>query len=1125
MLAVLLWSGAAGPAGAAGGLPVPPYDPAALSEIAGNVLRRGLTGGPGQPAAEATSPRPGAAALEPGDDADGPPDPDAPAAHIEPAREGITVPIPPGSAPVEKVMPETATAGGYRSNSWRQAPPKAPRGLGFSSGVLAPSSGLDPALQTEADSLRAQGRQFVYGFLLLRVPPDKALEQQLAGLGVKLLGPHDDHHKARLPVGLLQAIATVPEVEWLGVSARAQKLSAELTELRGPRARAAGVDDATPIPIVINLFEGDATGLFRRELEAAGATLGHYDPDLQSYRAVATWPVIDRITALDFVLFVELIGRTSAGHDQSTPLLDADIIRPGTPLGHTRFSGLLTTVGVLDTGFMMGDAAAVMHQDLNKFGCGTNYTDDDAGVYDDENGHGTHVLATIAGTGTASPRYRGVATGVGSLDRIRVAKIWDHTGFGDDSWMEDGMDFMSQPSACGSVPPEVVNISGGKRGTRQTGTDSVSRKLDGKVWTLGQAYVVCGGNNGPGSQTIWSPGVAKNALTVGNVFDNGFGRVGDINDRSSRGPTGDSRMKPNLVAPGTRVTSAEAGTTNGYKDSVGCSMATPHVTGLVATLMHHYSDLKGRPALLRSHLMATALAHDDLTGMSDTYGLGRASGYLAHWTHPNSDGWSTHWFHGGVSSQGFQYGDVTVPAGTRRLVIVLTWDEPAASAGASRAVTYDLDLWVDRSADCGFTGACGEKASVSSVDNVEYIVIDDPAAATYRMKIVPLHAPTFSLRYGMTAVIIRGDPTPLLSAVLTGPSSPVVGSTFGVTVTVSTPAYVAAGVHVEAELLPSGVTLLGLQTTRHDGVTMSFPVAPDTLTLGNVVPLLSRSATWLFRADTPGPKLFGVRAWSDNGGTVTAFKALQVVALTADLAATTLGTSPPAPITAPGASLSVTDTVQNTGMAASPASTTRYYLSLDGVKSTGDRLLTGTRSIPALAPGDVDSGTVTVTVPGATPLRTYVLLACADDLGKTAEADEANNCVAAATGPVTVTRPDLVETAVSAPPATRARGTGFPITDTAHNPGAVGAAASTTRYYLSLDPVKSAGDRLLTGKRAVPVLDAGASHSGTVTVTIPASTPLSTYFLLACADNASKVAETDEKNNCKASTTTVTVTP
>ena len=45
-----------------------------------------------------------------------------------------------------------------------------------------------------------------------------------------------------------------------------------------------------------------------------------------------------------------------------------------------------------------------------------------------------------------------------------------------------------------------------------------------------------------------------------------------------------------------------------------------------------------------------------------------------------------------------------------------------------------------------------------------------------------------------------------------------------------------------------------------------------------------------------------------------------------------------------------------------------------------------------------------------------------------------------------------------------------------------------TRYYLSLDAVKSAADPLLTGSRAVPGVAAGASHFGTVTVTIPPAT-------------------------------------
>lgn len=49
---------------------------------------------------------------------------------------------------------------------------------------------------------------------------------------------------------------------------------------------------------------------------------------------------------------------------------------------------------------------------------------------------------------------------------------------------------MSIGSACDSPSPEVINISGGGEGIGLTGTDSTSRKLDDKVWTNRQTYVV-----------------------------------------------------------------------------------------------------------------------------------------------------------------------------------------------------------------------------------------------------------------------------------------------------------------------------------------------------------------------------------------------------------------------------------------------------------------------------------------------------------------------------------------------------------------------------------------------------------------------------------------------------------
>ena len=232
----------------------------------------------------------------------------------------------------------------------------------------------------------------------------------------------------------------------------------------------------------------------------------------------------------------------------------------------------------------------------------------------------------------------------------------------------------------------------------------------------------------------------------------------------------------------------------------------------------------------------------------------------------------------------------------------------------------------------------------------------------------------------------------------------------------------------------------------------------------------------------------------------------------ADLTETTVS-DPPATI-GDGGSFSVSDTAQNIGNVTAAATTTRYYLSTTTSRS-GARLLTGSRAVPSLNPGDTSSGTATVTVPAGTAVGTYFLLACADDTFVVPEISDSNNCKASA-NQVTVSGPDLTETAVSDPPAAVVAGSNFPITDTVQNIGSGAAGASTARYYLSTTASKS-GAHLLIGNRAVPSLGPGATSSGTTTVVVPAGTAAGTYFVLACADDTNVVPEINETNNCRTS--------
>ena len=225
-----------------------------------------------------------------------------------------------------------------------------------------------------------------------------------------------------------------------------------------------------------------------------------------------------------------------------------------------------------------------------------------------------------------------------------------------------------------------------------------------------------------------------------------------------------------------------------------------------------------------------------------------------------------------------------------------------------------------------------------------------------------------------------------------------------------------------------------------------------------------------------------------------------------------------------GARFAVTDTVVNAGNASAGSSRTRYYLSVAGTRAAGDILLGSTRLVQTLATGAQSQGTVTVVVPSNTPFGTYRLLACADDTFVIAETDEADNC-AASVGSIVIGQPDLVISALTSPLPSARRGTAVTLTDTVTNNGTAPAAASTTRYYVSLDAVRNTGDRLMTGTRSVGTLAPGATSTGTVNAVIPSTLTPGTYYVIACADDFLRVTESGANNNCRAAPTRISVTP
>ncbi len=212
------------------------------------------------------------------------------------------------------------------------------------------------------------------------------------------------------------------------------------------------------------------------------------------------------------------------------------------------------------------------------------------------------------------------------------------------------------------------------------------------------------------------------------------------------------------------------------------------------------------------------------------------------------------------------------------------------------------------------------------------------------------------------------------------------------------------------------------------------------------------------------------------------------------------------------AAITVSDTTKNQGSGLSDVSITGFYLSTNTLLDSADGFL-GSRPVPSLAAGAVDSSSTTLTIPAGTASGTYYVVAKADVDNAIAETQEGNNTKFS--GAIRI-GPDLSVSALTVP-AAAAAGSAIIVADTTANQGGGSAGVSVTSFYLSTNTALDAGDNLL-GSRAVPSLAPGASDSASTSLTVPAATVAGLYYLFAKADGANAVAETLETNNARVGT-------
>ena len=423
----------------------------------------------------------------------------------------------------------------------------------------------------------------------------------------------------------------------------------------------------------------------------------------------------------------------------------------------------------------------------------------DGSTADKHSGHGTHVACTVLGDGTKGG-YAGVAP---DANLYFQAMENDNTG----NFQSPSLNYLLN-TAYNSGARIHTNSWGSSAASNQGKYTSESEDVDDRANNYDRVYngvegltiLFAAGNDGPNAGTVSSPSTAKNSVTVGNHQARYNGAPDNLMSGSSRGPTDDGRIKPDIIAPGGYVRSCRAQEAQDivgsswqstwYLEYTGTSMATPNAAGASALIREYLLEIAQRPspqgALIKALLVLGAqdINTRDIPNNDEGWGRVNLKETLAPsqgrgiWVDDRSV----------LSNTGQSKSYVfNVTFANSQLKTVLAWSDARGSRFSNNQLVNDLDLEVESPDGTIYLGndfANGRSTTGGTkddVNNLEVVLIDTAMKGIWTVRVKDgLHGGSNTQPFaiavsGQGVNDLRPDPQVVANSMILNVSIPQVG--------------------------------------------------------------------------------------------------------------------------------------------------------------------------------------------------------------------------------------------------------------------------------------------------------------------------------------------------------------